>query len=134
MLCDCPGYAIDNDRLAEMYTAELRAAYEQNTLQGHVDRWKVVFELGAQTKPDSTRQMETDLITGNVDWAQIRKCLDKLLSKDMCEHPNGCHAQCLAIPFALLCATLLAKQYGVPICTALHQAFCDDPEHKGCFG
>jgi len=42
-------------------------------------------------------------------------------------------AMCIFLPPTMLRARLLANEFQVPFCTALHQGFCKDPNHEGCF-
>ena len=129
------GYYLQDDTLDWRYNGALREAFKQDDLQGFVETWKTMFQLGLVGKPEIVRQPEEDLVNGTVDWDEVRKCLAIILDGKSCEHlgDKPCHAVCLTLPYALLSARVVAMNFGVPFCMALHQRFCDDPSHEGCF-
>lgn len=136
LVAQCPGYAIQDDDLDKRYIEDVRQAAQNDTLKEHVEKWSAFFRLDNGYKPDEIKRMELDIVTGNIDWDETKQCVELIMAGKECEHIGNeepCYGVLLALPFALMASRRVAGRMGVPFCTALHQIFCDDPDHRGCF-
>ena len=116
------------------YVEDRDKAMAQNDFSLLTSRWSFLFEVGDSGCTE-------DILSGNFDTAEvIRLMAHEMQTKDgaIIDLVDGGNktariAMELLCPEAIVAAMVMAAQYGVPEITALHQLYCNDPNHTHCF-
>jgi hypothetical protein len=127
-VADLPGYHIDDDDMVRRFRADCRRLATPDDLDAFLDKWRLVWRLG------DANYMNDTIVAGCFDKDEALRCIRTSFGGGCAHHERAaCLGMMIALPPAFLRATLLAHEYGVPFCTALHQLYCTGDDHEGCF-
>jgi hypothetical protein len=125
-----PTYRIGGDFIKK-YIRDLKRVKTLLGIKKFIEKWKHLYGL---------HESSEYLFHGGYDTSETLECViaNRASGNTYCEHiQKGVVApKCgvnVLLPLILLDVQSIAKEFGVPEFTALHQAFCKDPEHRGCF-
>ena len=126
---ELPGFHIEDNDMPQRYAKSLRASLDtKEALFEHINRWKAAWELW----PNKDKNIKKILNKQISDWA-FKRLKTKGINKDFVPGKKDNLVCDLLVPPVLLKATLIAQEFGVPFCTALHQGFCKLEDHSFCF-
>jgi hypothetical protein len=134
-LNELPGYHVSNDGLSDNYVEELRAVDSEEKLFEFVQRWSALWEIGRDRIPEILHPGLDRIVGHKFDAEEALQCIAEGRKKG-CKHAQpgeSCPGMNIVMPPTLLMAEMVSRQFGAPICTALHQMFCKDENHLGCF-
>jgi hypothetical protein len=134
-LSELPGYHIANSDLGKDYAKELRQVQAPDELFAFVRRWSALWEIGRDRSPEVMHPMLDRIVGCKFDAEEALDCIQKC-SESACKHVGlgeTCPGMNIVLPVTLLQAEMISNKFGAPICAALHQAFCKDPNHSDCF-
>lgn len=138
VLQSIPGYSLRTEDLARQYTQELEEAFRAGTVTDFIDKWKSVWLLDAEDKPDAVRNIDLDIVNRRFSFEEALECLagsflknedGSPVEKPACSHQEHgpCHGMEIRMPYGITVGILVGAHFGVPVGTALHQAFCSGP-------
>ena len=138
---ELPYYNIEGEELFEHYKRDLRLIDSTDSCKLFIRTWYFLWECVEDKKNPTDRWvLDYDIDTDTVIMLQkLLKITDvgwkKELVKDkkFGERKDVLISLNLIAPESTLVALILAKQYQVSFCTALHQKFCKLEKHEGCF-
>jgi len=133
---DVPGYDITSNELTSTYVSELKLVDSVDALENFIEKWKAVWLVPVSRYPEDVEELRKKVGEKDFDMEVALQCIG-----DSREKENGCiHVKVelcagtqIVMPPMLLDATILSQSFGMPDFAALHQGFCIDPDHKGCF-
>ena len=139
-ICELPGYDISGytEDIDKVYMREIRQIVKKRKmatvlklLKKHILRWKAFWELGQDRAkfPEILRK----IARLDIHRTDIRRLYRLANDKKVKPKPSDKVATYLLLPPSMILARILANSFQVPFCTALHQGFCKDPNHVGCF-
>lgn len=124
-----PGYHIEDVDMPKRYAKSLRESLDsKQKLFEHIDRWKAAWELW----PKKDRSIKK-ILNKQISNRTLKRLKNKGIRKDFVAGKRDSIICDLLVPPVLLKASSVAKVFGVPFCTALHQYFCTLDNHELCF-
>jgi hypothetical protein len=139
-VCDLPGYDPSGEEV-EMdtrYVSAVRQILKKRKmatvlklLKRHIVEWRAFWELGQDKVkfPGVLRK----IAKLDIHREDIRRLRSVANNRKFIPKASDKVAMCIFLPPTMLHARLLANEFEVPFCIALHQGFCREAEHENCF-
>jgi hypothetical protein len=153
-----PDYSI-NAEVLKPFVTESKQLGSTEDLRFFVGRWLAIWQMGnAEQKAPTIRQIDDQIVSGEFNAREALRCIRRVRytgkpCKHAVPHPvrskkrrirkkhdkrnlrvtRLCVGMEILMPWSLFMALRVRNHFGVPDSTALHQLFCDDPNHTSCF-
>ena len=158
MIYELPGYSPCGSDIIDGFIREVKKIREPDDVKTFVSRWRDIWVLGSSRKPPHVEAICSVIVSENLDFAEARRCIRRVIDTGKpCRHSDVkplrskkrrlrmkhlkkslgtsklCAGMEIFMPWTVLTTLQIAHIYQVPQSVAFHQAFCEDPEHLGCF-